>query len=426
MRKLVLLVLCLCFLKIYPQAEIVGGEDCDISDYPWQAAIYADGYLCGASVIHQYWVITAAHCVEESNQVIDAESITVGVGSSSQYAGLFGAGGDEYEVEEVISHAAYGNNGNDIALLKTKQPIQFSDDVQPISIICSDQVNAGAQDVGVMTVVTGWGNTSQGGEGSDVLQYIEVPIVDYDDPDLDFPWWADINEVTEILVGAVDGGMDSCQGDSGGPVAVRNVEDTDWLLMGITSWGSGCAQAGRPGVYTKVSNYLNWINTNTDGCIDANISTACDSSIENPGCTDETACNFDPAAETNTGCVYSTDPIYDCEGECVNNADGDGLCDEEDNCPDNINTSQSDTDNDGVGNACDNCLSVYNPDQVDFDGDGQGDACDSDDGLDITESLQGSYVIESYDVYGRVINGEQFGLTIKIYSDGRIQKTHQY
>ena len=94
---------------------------------------------------------------------------------------------------------------------------------------------------------------------------------------------------------------------------------------------------------------------------------------------------------------------YTCDGNCI-----------------------SDTDNDGIGNACDNCLSVYNPDQVDFDGDGQGDACDSDDGLDITESLQGSYVIESYDVYGRVINGEQFGLTIKIYSDGRIQKTHQY
>ena len=76
-------------------------------------------------------------------------------------------------------------------------------------------------------------------------------------------YWLGENRQTEILVGAVDGGMDSCQGDSGGPVAVRNVEDTDWLLMGITSWGSGCAQPGRPGVYTKVSNYLNWININT-------------------------------------------------------------------------------------------------------------------------------------------------------------------
>ena len=92
---------------------------------------------------------------------------------------------------------------------------------------------------------------------------------------------------------------------------------------------------------------------------------------------DEMACNYDPSAETNTGCVYSNDPIYNCEGDCINNADGDGLCDEEDNCPDNINTSQSDSDGDGVGNACDNCYSVYNPDQLDIDNDGIGDECDT-------------------------------------------------
>ena len=91
-----------------------------------------------------------------------------------------------------------------------------------------------------------------------------------------------------------------------------------------------------------------------------------------------------------------------------------------------MNTSQSDSDNDGVGNACDNCVLVYNPDQLDFDGDGQGDACDSDDGLDIAEIGQKSYIIDQYDVYGRIINGGQSGLTLKIYSDGRVQKLYQY
>ena len=140
MRKLLLSFLVLSFINVYSQAEIVGGEDCDISEYPWQAAIYADGYLCGASVIHQYWVITAAHCVEEGNQVFDAESITVGVGSSNEYAGLFSAGGDEYEVAEVISHPNYGGNGNDIALLRTKQPIEFSNDVHVLNDTCSKLV----------------------------------------------------------------------------------------------------------------------------------------------------------------------------------------------------------------------------------------------------------------------------------------------
>ncbi len=427
MRKLLLSFLFLGFINVYSQSEIVGGEDCDISEYPWQAAIYADGYLCGASVIHQYWVITAAHCVEEGNQVFDAESITIGVGSSNEYAGLFSAGGDEYEVAEVISHPNYGGNGNDIALLRTKQPIEFNNDVQPISLICQSQINSGAQEPGVITTVTGWGNTSQNGQGSDVLQFIEVPIIAYNDPGLSWQLSNGVNSNTEIIAGAIDGGMDSCQGDSGGPLVVRNIEDTDWLLVGITSWGLGCAQDGRPGVYTKVSNYINWINTNTDGCINANISTACDASIINPGCMDEMACNYDPSAETNTGCVYSNDPIYNCEGDCINNADGDGLCDEEDNCPDNINTSQSDSDGDGVGNACDNCTSIFNPDQSDYDGDGQGDACDSDDGLDLNQNFTNSSVIESYDIYGRIINAQKSsGFSIKIYSDGQVKKIYAF
>jgi len=428
MKKILpIILLCLFSIKVFSQAEIVGGEDCDISEYPWQAAIYADGYLCGASVIHQYWVITAAHCVENNNQVISAESMTVGVGSSNEYAGLFGSGGEEYDVEEVISHSSYGWNGNDIALLRMKEPIEFNDNVQPISIICSGQVSAGAQDVGVASTITGWGNTSQGGQGSDVLQYIEVPIISPNDPGLNNQLANQVNPTTEILAGAIDGGMDSCQGDSGGPLVVRNVEDTEWLLVGITSWGLGCAQSGKPGVYTKVSNYINWIDSNTDGCIEANISTACDASIENPGCTDEEACNYDSSAVTNTGCVYTTNPLYDCSGDCVNNADGDGLCDEEDNCPDNTNTSQSDSDNDGVGNACDNCYSVYNPDQLDSDGDGEGDACDPNDGLDILESNAQLTVFRSFDLYGREIDSNNnLQLVFQLYIDGSIKKVYRF
>ena len=128
MKNILLTTFLLFSIQVFSQADIVGGEDCDISEYPWQAAIYADGYLCGASVIHQYWVITAAHCVEIGNQVVDAESITVGVGSSNEYAGLFGSGGDEYEVEEVISHASYGGNGDDIALLATGTMVSNSID----------------------------------------------------------------------------------------------------------------------------------------------------------------------------------------------------------------------------------------------------------------------------------------------------------
>ena len=423
-------ILLLAFLislpvNIFSQVDIVGGEDADISDYPWQAAMYADGYLCGASVINQYWVITAAHCVEEGNQIIAAENITIGVGSSNPYAGLFSAGGDEYDVQEVISHPNYGGNGNDIALLRMKDPIQFDVNVQPISIICSEQVAAGAQDPGVSSTVTGWGNTTQGGDGSDVLQYIEVPIINPNDSGLSNQ--LNVNSTTEIIAGAIDGGMDSCQGDSGGPLVVRNIEDTEWLLVGITSWGLGCAQAGRPGVYTKVSNYINWININTAGCIEASISIACDSSNEIPGCMDANACNYDSNAEVNSCCIYSESEVYDCSGDCVNNSDNDSICDEEDNCPDNNNTSQSDSDNDGIGNACDNCSSVYNPNQNDTDNDGEGDACDMNDGLSIYDYSTNNGVVKSFDLFGReVLIEKQRQVLLHFYNDGRVIKTYKF
>ena len=82
----------------------------------------------------------------------------------------------------------------------------------------------------------------------------------------------------------------------------------------------------------------------------------------------------------------------------------DSLCDEEDNCPYDANTSQSDSDNDGVGNACDNCYGIYNPNQEDIDGDGQGDACDPDDGLNIIENYcEYNKTKLFYDIFGRNI-----------------------
>ena len=436
MKQLLLLVLfSLCATQVFSQSDIVGGNDCDIEDYPWQAALSVNGYVCGASIINDYWILTAAHCVEDNSGVNDPEDITVYVGSSSTYAGMYSSGGDEYDVEQVISHQSFGNYASggygggmnhDIALLKLTSAIVFNDDVQPISIICADQVSAGAQDVGVMTNITGWGNTTQGGNSSNILQYIEVPIIANNDPDVDYSGFQNPNPNTQFLAGTVQGGMDSCQGDSGGPVVVRNVENTEWLLIGITSWGDGCANVGYPGVYTKLSYYVNWIVTNTDGCVDPNLSQACDPSSGVVGCTDNTACNYNSEATVEGCCIYSTDPVYDCYGNCINNSDNDSYCDEDDNCPNNTNFSQSDSDQDGVGNACDNCNGVYNPDQLDSDNDGDGDACDSTP-LSINELSDNRRVLQTIDMYGRTIyKNKKFQPVFHFYSDGTTAKLYRF
>jgi len=122
-------------------------------------------------------------------------------------------------------------------------------------------------------------------------------------------------------------------------------------------------------------------------------------------------------------CVYSSDPMYDCSGDCVNNSDNDIICDEEDNCPDETNTSQSDSDDDGIGNACDNCIQIYNPSQIDTDSDGEGDACDMNDGLDINEiGVLNHKIIKVIDFYGRETTNK--GFNIEIYDDGSVEKKY--
>ncbi|XP_064609087.1 trypsin-3-like isoform X2 [Liolophura sinensis] len=111
-----------------------------------------------------------------------------------------------------------------------------------------------------MTTVTGWGTMSSGaGSLPDRLREVDVPVISYSQCS---SWVSGVSSTTMICAGYEEGGKDSCQGDSGGPLVV--LSGGKWYLLGVVSWGYGCAGRRSPGIYTRVPNYTSWIKQYSD------------------------------------------------------------------------------------------------------------------------------------------------------------------
>ena len=300
------------------QQKVVGGVDVDIKDYPWQVALTSSpsgSGFCGGSIIGDSWVLTAAHCVNGDSP----SNLYIRVGSSDPFA----SGGDSYSVNQIIVHPSYSGNSYDFALVEIDGAFAFSAYVEAIDLVSPADIAAGVQDGGVMATITGWGTTSSGGSLSSTLQMVEAPIVENnvacgsanDSNGNSGDYGCSQLDETMICAGdLIDGGEDACQGDSGGPLAVRNAANTKWLLIGATSWGYGCADVNYPGVWSKVSYVLDWIDENAD------------TNSEN-GCMDATACNYDPEAIYDDGSCAELDECGDCGGDGpADGYDCDGNC----------------------------------------------------------------------------------------------------
>lgn len=234
--------------------EIVGGQPADPGEYPWQALVLPGGFLCGGSLIHAQWVVTAAHCMYDQNgNLFTPGQISVRLGKYHLYTT------DSTEqirsVAQVIVHPSYNpnTNNNDIALLKLTSPAVLNSTVAIIPPATSPLVDALVQ-AGDTSTVTGWGDTTEGGSLADVLMEVTLPIVSNTSCNQAYGFITD----NMLCAGLTQGGKDSCQGDSGGPLIVP-VGDGSWLLAGIVSSGNGCARPGYPGIYTRVSRYQAWI-----------------------------------------------------------------------------------------------------------------------------------------------------------------------
>nr|XP_014707621.2 serine protease 52-like isoform X2 [Equus asinus] len=196
---------------------IIGGEPADIVDFPWHVSILDQGrHLCGGSILSEWWVLTASHCfINKNNWLLD----------------------------------------NDIALLLLKSPLNLSANEAPICLSEVTDIQRWRN-----CWVTGWDIAAPMHGVNAELHKVNTELVK----------WNMCSEVMSMLTknmlcaGNPQGGKDACQGDSGGPLVCQKKHNNSlWYQLGIVSWGVGCGQEQLPGVYTKVSNYLLWINTET-------------------------------------------------------------------------------------------------------------------------------------------------------------------
>nr|XP_006817823.1 PREDICTED: cationic trypsin-3-like [Saccoglossus kowalevskii] len=160
----------------------------------------------------------------------------------------------EYEIEEIIVHPDYNaiTIDNDIALMKIRQTIVMTDEISEVCLPEQGEMHVHGDEAWA----TGWG-TSMGTADNRALQQVMLPFVDNTICNTIHE-----GEVTEnmLCAGYIDGHYDTCSGDSGGPLVRQDPVTLKWVLYGLTSWGYGCADQMSPGVYTKVSNYVNWVN----------------------------------------------------------------------------------------------------------------------------------------------------------------------
>ncbi|XP_073845676.1 trypsin eta-like [Musca autumnalis] len=230
-----------------PGTRIVGGRDVTIAKHPHQVSLRYKTcdectflHSCGGVIYSEQVILTAAHCVykREDHDLI----VVAGTDNRS------GSDGVVAVIDKIVIHEEYNPalTENDVAVLFLGTPIQLNGFTTKAAELAKEVPKAGST-----AWVTGWGTTTEGGANSFKLQEAEVKVIDQDVCNDAYGF----GRITEnmLCAGAVGGGRDACQNDSGGPLM------SNGSLIGIISWGTGCARPEYPGVYVNVANSRPWI-----------------------------------------------------------------------------------------------------------------------------------------------------------------------
>ncbi|XP_049634354.1 transmembrane protease serine 4 [Suncus etruscus] len=237
---------CLACGESLKAPRVVGGEKASVDSWPWQVSIqYDKQHVCGGSVLDPHWILTAAHCfrkhLDVSNWKVRAGSDQLGNFPSLPVSKIL-----------VIPHNASYPKEKDIALVKLELPLIFSGTVRPICLPFFDEELM----PGTPLWVIGWGFTEpDGGKMSDSLLQASIKVIDSTRCNAEDAYQGEVTEKM-LCAGILEGGVDTCQGDSGGPLMYHS---SQWQVVGIVSWGHGCGGPSTPGVYTKVTSFLDWI-----------------------------------------------------------------------------------------------------------------------------------------------------------------------